>query len=72
MKHSRMRAHFAGILVLLFAGVGQVNFAQESHVGGLTGEASRGKQLYRRYCVGCHGPLGDGRGENAPCGGAPH
>ena len=26
----------------------------------------RGKQLYRRYCVGCHGPLGDGRGENAP------
>ncbi len=25
----------------------------------------RGKQLYRRYCVGCHGPLGDGRGENA-------
>ncbi len=66
MKHNRMRAHFARILVLLFAGVGQVTFAQESHIGGLTGEASRGKQLYRRYCVGCHGPLGDGRGENAP------
>jgi len=65
MKHSRMRAHLAGILVLLLAGGGPTTFAQETHIGGLTGEASRGKQLYRRYCVGCHGPLGDGRGENA-------
>jgi len=65
MKHSRMRAHLAGILVLLLAGGGPATFAQETHIGGLTGEASRGKQLYRRYCVGCHGPLGDGRGENA-------
>lgn len=64
MKHSRM--HLAGILVVLFAGGGPVTFAQESHIGSLTGEAGRGKQLYRRYCVGCHGPLGDGRGENAP------
>jgi mono/diheme cytochrome c family protein len=22
--------------------------------------------LYRRYCIGCHGPNGDGNGENAP------
>jgi cytochrome c oxidase cbb3-type subunit 2 len=66
MKHIRVRAHLVGILVLLLAGGGPVTFAQESHIGGLTGEASRGKQLYRRYCVGCHGPLGDGRGENAP------
>src|SRR5271170_1215176 len=41
-------------------------FAQESHVGGLTGDAGSGKQLYRRYCVGCHGPEGDSNGENAP------
>jgi mono/diheme cytochrome c family protein len=41
-------------------------FAQESHIGDLTGEASRGKQLYRRYCIGCHGEQGNGEGENAP------
>lgn len=41
------------------------SFAQESHVGGLTGQAKRGKQLYQRYCIGCHGENGDGRGENA-------
>jgi mono/diheme cytochrome c family protein len=41
-------------------------FAQESHIGNLIGEARRGKQHYRRYCIGCHGPRGDGAGENAP------
>jgi cytochrome c oxidase cbb3-type subunit 2 len=66
MKRIRARAHLASILVLLLAVGGPVTFAQESHIGRLTVEASRGKQLYRRYCVGCHGPLGDGRGENAP------
>ena len=40
--------------------------SQESHIGDLTGDASRGKKLYRRYCVGCHGPRGDSQGENAP------
>lgn len=40
-------------------------FAQEAHVGNLTGHAAEGKKLYRRYCVGCHGPLGDGSGDNA-------
>jgi mono/diheme cytochrome c family protein len=41
------------------------SFAQEAHVGNLTGHAASGKKLYRRSCVGCHGPLGDGNGENA-------
>ena len=41
-------------------------FAQESHVGKLVGRATRGKALYVRYCVSCHGPEGDGRGESAP------
>jgi cytochrome c oxidase cbb3-type subunit I/II len=40
-------------------------FAQEAHVGNLTGHAAAGKKLYRRYCIGCHGPIGDGNGENA-------
>jgi len=40
--------------------------AQDSHIGKLVGNAKRGKALYVRYCVFCHGPDGDGRGESAP------
>lgn len=40
--------------------------AQESHIGNLHGQAGRGKALYGRYCIGCHGVRGDGQGENAP------
>ena len=29
------------------------------------GNAKAGAAAYARYCVGCHGPQGDGRGENA-------
>ena len=39
---------------------------QETRVGKLVGNAKRGKALYTRYCIFCHGPLGDGRGESAP------
>lgn len=40
---------------------------QESHITSpdLTGHAEAGKQLYYRYCWGCHGARGDGNGENA-------
>jgi mono/diheme cytochrome c family protein len=39
----------------------------QSHIGKLTGHANSGtvKYDYRRYCVGCHGELGDGNGEVA-------
>lgn len=40
--------------------------AQESHIGKWTGHASAGKELYFRYCWGCHGFRGDDGGENAP------
>src|SRR6185312_6387589 len=39
--------------------------AASSHVGKFTGDAKAAAGDYRRYCVGCHGPLGDGNGENA-------
>lgn len=39
--------------------------AATSHVGHLTGNAAAAAGDYRRYCVGCHGELGDGNGENA-------
>jgi cytochrome c oxidase cbb3-type subunit 2 len=37
----------------------------DAHVGKLTGQATTAKEDYRRYCMGCHGELGDGEGENA-------
>lgn len=39
--------------------------AQETVVDGKHGNASAGKEHYRRFCVGCHGKAGDGTGENA-------
>jgi mono/diheme cytochrome c family protein len=38
----------------------------DSHIGNITGHAKDAKGDYRRYCVGCHGDLGDGNGENFP------
>lgn len=52
-------------IATVFIADSPANFAQESHVGNLAGNASSGKQLYRRFCIGCHGPEGDGNGENA-------
>ena len=37
----------------------------ESHIGNLTGHAAAAQMNYRRYCLGCHGELGDAEGENA-------
>jgi cytochrome c oxidase cbb3-type subunit 2 len=39
--------------------------AASSHIGNLTGSAKAAAMGYRRYCVVCHGPLGDGNGESA-------
>jgi mono/diheme cytochrome c family protein len=54
----------AVVLVSLLCGV--ICSAQESHIGNLVGHATAGKALYQRYCIFCHGPYGDGRGESAP------
>lgn len=55
---------FLKFVVLLALGTGVK--AQESHIGELVGTAKRGKELYQRYCIFCHGVHGDGRGESAP------
>ncbi len=39
--------------------------AATSHIGNITGNAQAGAAPYRRYCVVCHGQLGDGNGETA-------
>src|SRR5579872_3078810 len=56
---------FAVIAIFVLATAGSTE-AQESHVGTWTGNAGAGKELYFRYCWGCHGFHGDGNGENAP------
>jgi mono/diheme cytochrome c family protein len=38
----------------------------EAHIDKVSGHAPAGKQLYYRYCWGCHGFRGDGGGENGP------
>ena len=61
----RIVHRFAPIaLTVLFAVASSAG--QESHIGKWTGHADAGKQLYFRYCWGCHGFRGDGNGENAP------
>ena len=63
----RFRSLFAPIACVMFVfALAMSTFAQESYIGNLRGRADHGKQLYRRYCVGCHGPDGNGEGENAP------
>jgi cytochrome c oxidase cbb3-type subunit 2 len=64
-----MRTHkLTKLLIVLTAllAVPMLAFAQqmESHIGKLTGHAGPGRQLYYRYCWGCHGFRGDGNGEN--------
>jgi mono/diheme cytochrome c family protein len=74
-------AFLSGVVVLLFLTTASPSYGQidhnikpvttsmESHIGGMTGHAygttMDGAQLYRRFCVGCHGAEGDGEGENA-------
>src|ERR1700737_1459949 len=42
------------------------NAPQEAHIGKEPRPSGSGRQLYFRYCWGCHGFRGDGNGENAP------
>jgi cytochrome c oxidase cbb3-type subunit I/II len=62
MKNSLARS--AVVLAFLLSGLS--SFAQEAHVGNLTGNAKQGKALYERYCIFCHGKYGDGTGDSAP------
>jgi len=45
----------------------QIVLAQDdsSHINGETGRARVGKELFRRYCFGCHNLTGDGNGMEA-------
>lgn len=65
MKLQKILVTLAFGVAIMVVGEPSPVTAQESHVDNLSGDAGSGKQLYRRYCIGCHGPQGDGNGENA-------
>src|SRR5580704_12647032 len=44
----------------------ETRIGMDSHIGNITGHAKDARAPYRRFCVGCHGVLGDGNGENFP------
>jgi cytochrome c oxidase cbb3-type subunit I/II len=45
--------------------LGAAPLATQTGVGGAAGDAGRGRQVYERYCVQCHGERTDGAGEVA-------
>ncbi len=45
--------------------LGLVIFAFSARAAGPAGDPGRGKVVYKRYCVSCHGDLGNGNGEVA-------
>ena len=62
----RIKFSLAGSAVFFFFLSSLTTVAQQSQVGNLVGNAKRGKALYQRYCIFCHGAYGDGTGESAP------
>src|ERR1700726_3117476 len=66
MRTKNISKLFVGVATLLVTPLLVSAQHGESHIGKLSGHADAGKQLYFRYCWGCHGYRGDGNGENAP------
>jgi len=64
MRQKNIAKWLAGIAMLLATPLLVSAQQGESHIGKVTGHADSGRQLYFRYCWGCHGFRGDGNGEN--------
>jgi len=66
MRTINMKSIRLFLAILAVSAVPTLASAQqmESHIGKVTGHADSGKQLFYRYCWGCHGFRGDGNGEN--------
>jgi mono/diheme cytochrome c family protein len=64
MPQKNISKWFAVIAILLATPLLVAAQQAESHIGKVTGHVNSGKQLYFRYCWGCHGFRGDGNGEN--------
>jgi len=66
MKITKSRLFGIAILATLIFPLAASAQQLETHIGKHTGNAGTGRQLYFRYCWGCHGFRGDGNGENGP------
>jgi mono/diheme cytochrome c family protein len=66
MRKMKIAPWVAGIAILLAAPLVISAQQGEAHIGKYSGRVAPGRQLYFRYCWGCHGFRGDGNGENAP------
>jgi mono/diheme cytochrome c family protein len=64
MRTRELSKLFLGIVACVALPIASRAQQGESHIGKYTGHAAAGKQLYYRYCWGCHGFRGDGNGEN--------
>jgi mono/diheme cytochrome c family protein len=66
MRTTKITKIILGSILVLVAPLLLSAQQAESHIGKVSGHSEAGKQLYYRYCWGCHGYRGDGNGENAP------
>jgi len=64
MRTRRITKLFLGIAACVALPITAAAQQGESHIGKVTGHSDAGKQLFYRYCWGCHGFRGDGNGEN--------
>jgi cytochrome c oxidase cbb3-type subunit 2 len=64
MRTRRLTKLFLGIAACVALPITAPAQQMESHIGKVTGHSDSGKQLFYRYCWGCHGFRGDGNGEN--------
>jgi cytochrome c oxidase cbb3-type subunit 2 len=64
MRTRRLTKLFLGIAACVALPITAPAQQGESHIGKVTGHSDAGRQLFYRYCWGCHGFRGDGNGEN--------
>jgi cytochrome c oxidase cbb3-type subunit 2 len=64
MRTAKITKLILGIAAALAAPMLASAQRSDAHIGKYTGNTGAGKQLYFRYCWGCHGFRGDGNGEN--------
>jgi mono/diheme cytochrome c family protein len=63
MRTRRLTKLFLGIAACVALPITAPAQQGESHIGKVTGHSDAGRQLFYRYCWGCHGFRGDGNGE---------
>src|SRR5512135_2453234 len=68
MTRARCATTMTGLVLVVLGGCDDERFTGPERLGGALVSAdvlNRGRAVYRRYCVGCHGIQGDGQGPTA-------